>query len=568
MKWLRVISPIALGISGVAIALSYTGVFQLLELSVLDRWFRLRPTEAREQRIIVVTISESDLNHLGQWPISDEILSRLITKIEQQKPRAIGLDLYRDLPVKPGTEKIARVLRTTPNLIGVEKAIGETVKPSSILKEQEQVALADLVVDPDGKIRRGLLSIQLDNAQVQLGLATRLALIYLAAEGIDLQAVGDTEARSLGKAVFVPLRKNDGGYVGVDAGGFQIMLNFRGTEQSFNRVSIVDVLNGDIPGDEFRDRLVLIGSTAPSLKDLFTTPYSGGGNTSQYLPGVFIHANLASQILSAALDGRKLIKSVSEPFEWLWVLTWASIGAGVNLLLLNRSSVSRHDLSLVQSTTICIIIPGAILLSSGYLLFLAGWWLPATTPLFSLIASTIAVSNHYQKNQKKLAFTDGLTQIPNRRFFDRFLEQHWLESQRKHQSLCLILCDVDHFKKYNDTYGHQAGDLCLQKVALVLSQSLRSNDLAARYGGEEFAVILPDATPEVAMTVAKRIGDRLRELKLPHSSSQVSEYVSLSCGVASTSKNLVTSPQELIESADRALYQAKERGRDRAVLAD
>ena len=568
MKWLRVISPIALGISGLAIAITQTGIFQSLELSVFDLWFRLRPTEEKEQRLIVVTIGEADLNHLGQWPISDDTLSQLIVKIKQQQPRAIGLDIYRDLPVKPGTEKLASVLRSTPNLIGVEKSIDEKVKPSTILKQQEQVASADLIVDDDSKVRRGLLSIQLDNGQVQLGLATRLALMYLATEGVELQAVGDTAKRALGKGTFIPFKSNDGGYIRADAGGFQILLNFRGTEKNFYRVSITDVLNGDIPEDLMSDRLVLIGSTAPSLKDLFATPYSSDRLKSQYLSGVFIHANLASQIISTALDGRKLIKVVNEPLEWLWVLTWTGVSSGATLFVFHRNSFAKHNLSLAKSMAICVILPGAILFSSSYLLFLSGWWLPVITPLFSLIGSTVAVSNYHQQNQRNLAFIDGLTQIPNRRFFDQFLEQHCLEATRKHQSLCLILCDVDHFKLYNDTYGHQAGDLCLQQVAAVISQNLRSQDLAARYGGEEFVVVLPNATPEIAMMVAQEIGDRLRSLRIPHSSSQASEYVSISCGVASTSNNLVASPKDLIANADRALYAAKQQGRDRVLLAD
>ena len=568
MKWLRIISPIALGTAGVAICLTYTRIFQSSELSVFDRWFCLRPVEKKEERIVVVTIDESDLNSLGQWPLSDDVLSKLITKIKQQQPRVIGLDLYRDLSVKPGTEKLEAVLRSTPNLIGVEKAVGEKVKPNAILKKREQVALADLVVDHDGKVRRSLLSLQMDNGQIQLGLATRLALMYLAAEGIELQTVEDTVNRSLGKAIFVPFKRNHGGYVDADAGGFQILLNFRGTEQNFLQIPITDVLNGYIPENVFRDRIILIGSTASSLKDIFYTPYSSDRNRSQYLPGVFIHANIASQIISAALDGRKLIKVISEPLEWLWVLAWAFVGSSVSLVLLNRNFLDQSNLSLIKSISICVILPGAILFTSSYLLFLWGWWFPVITPLFSLIGSTIVASSYHQQNQKNLAFIDGLTQIPNRRFFDQFLEQHCLEATRKHQSLCLILCDVDHFKLYNDTYGHQAGDLCLQRVAEVISQNVSSNDLAARYGGEEFAVILPNLAPKVALMVAQRIGDRLRNLQLPHSSSKTSEYVSLSFGVASTSKNLVASPQDLIANADRALYQAKEQGRDRAVLAD
>ena len=568
LKELRNILGITGCVSALAIALSYAGIFQALELSVLDRWFRLRPSEPKDQRIVVVTISESDLNHLQQWPLSDEVLSQVITNISQQKPRVIGLDIYRDLPVKPGTPKLDEVFGSTPNLIGVEKAIDDIVKPSPILEEKGQVALADLVLDSDNTVRRGLLSIQVDNDQVKLGLATRLALMYLAAEDIALQTVGNTVRRSLGKALFVPFSGNDGGYIRADSGGFQVLLNFRGTETSFQQISVVDVLNGKIPEDLMRDRLVLIGSTAQSLNDLFATPYSGDLNRSKYLPGVYIHANLASQILGAALDGRTLIKVINEPLEWLWVVAWTGVASAISFLVLNSNAFDKHNLSLAKLTIICVIVPGVTLLSSGYLLFLSGWWLPVITPLFSLVCSTVAASNYHQQAQKKLAFIDGLTQIPNRRFFDQFLAEHWSESKRKKQSLSIILCDVDYFKKYNDTYGHQAGDVCLQQVAKSISQNVRSQDLAARYGGEEFVVVLPNATPEIAMMIAQRICNHLRGLQIPHSSSQASEYVSLSCGVASTNNNLVSSPEYLIANADHALYLAKEQGRDRFILAD
>jgi diguanylate cyclase (GGDEF)-like protein len=364
----------------------------------------------------------------------------------------------------------------------------------------------------------------------------------------------------------MPLQSNDGGYVRVDAGGFQILLNFRGTEASFYHISITDVLDGDIPEDLFSDRLVLIGSTASSINDMFVTPYSN--NQGQYLPGVFVHANLASQILSSALDGRASIRVVSEPYEWLWVFTWTLAGSAVCLVWLNRNVLSQQTFSIVESTVVCLILPGVVLFGSGYVLFLWGWWLPVITPLSSLIVATVIINSYCSQNQKQLAFIDDLTQIPNRRFFEQFLAQHWYQSQKKQQDLCLILCDVDFFKKYNDTYGHQAGDVCLKQVAHTLAQSVRSCDLAARYGGEEFVVVLPYATPDVAMTVANRIGDRLKSLQIPHSSSGASPYVSLSCGVASSSKDLITSPKDLIAHADRALYQAKEQGRNCSVLAD
>lgn len=563
---------IASGISGLAIAISYTGVFQALELSVYDLWFRWRSPEKKDPRIVVVTIGESDISQLGQWSISDRTLSELITKIDRQQPRAIGLDLYRDLPVPPGTENLAAVYRSIPNIVGVEKVIDAKVRPSPILEQLGQTAFADLVIDPDGKIRRGLLSVRLEDGRVQLSFAARLALMYLAAEGVELKPVGNRAKRSLGQAEIVPFKPYDGGYIDADAGGFQVLLNFRGVDNSFPHVSIVEVLEGNIPEDLMRDRIVLIGSTAQSLNDLFFTPYSRSqGKGSQYLPGVFVHANLTSQILSAALDGRALIRVVSEPGEWLWIFAWTCSGSFLSFVVLNYNPFSKPNFSSVRSAAVSLFLPGIVLFGSCYLLFLYGWWLPAIAPLFSLTFSTVAVSGYYNQNEKKLAFIDDLTQIPNRRYFERFLEQQWLANQNKQQSLSLILCDVDYFKKYNDTYGHQAGDLCLQRVAQAISQAVRSYDLAARYGGEEFVVVLPNTTPETATIVARRICYRLKSLQIPHSGSQVSKYVSLSCGVASTGIadiNLQTSYQDLIASADRALYQAKKQGRDRAVLAE
>lgn len=567
LKRLRDVLAIAFCASGLAIAFTQLGLFQNIEWLVLDQWFRLRPIEPIESKITIVTISDSDLSQLRQWPISDTVLSQLITKINQQQPRAIGLDIYRNFPVEPGTEELATTLRSTSNLIGVEKAIEIPIPPSPILEQQEQTALADLIVDADGKVRRGLLSIRLKNSEVKLGLATRLALMYLAEEDIQLKAVKNSFERSLGKARFTSLKSNAGGYINADAGGYQILLNFRGTEDSFNQISILDVLKGKIPPDLMRDRIVLIGSIAHSLNDFFATPYSK--TESEYIPGIFIHANLASQIINEALAGRTALKTVPESWEWLWVFAWTSGGSIFTWTVLSRNSLLNKDvLSLFRSTVLCLILPGAILLSSSYVLFLSGWWLPVITAASSLVFSTITVGSYYNQRQKKLVYIDGLTQIPNRRYFDLYLQRQWQHCQKNRQYISLILCDIDYFKKYNDTYGHQAGDKCLKQVAQNIHFSSRANDLAARYGGEEFVIVLSNTDAKSALRIAARIGSVLRSRKIPHSSSQVSQYVSLSCGVASTNMSNVSSPEELIMIADQALYQAKEQGRDRAVLAD
>ena len=567
LKRLRDVLAISFCASGLAIAVTQLGLFQNIEWLVLDQWFRLRPMEPTESKITIVTISDSDLSQLRQWPISDSVLSQLITKINQQQPRVIGLDLYRDFPVEPGAEELATIFRSTSNLIGVEKAIDIPIPPPPILEQQGQTALADLIVDADGKVRRGLLSIRLKNGEVKLGLATRLALMYLAEEGIELEAVKNSSQRSLGEATFTSLKSNSGGYINADAGGFQVLLNFRGTEDSFNQISIIDVLNGKIPPDSMRDRIVLVGSVAHSLNDFFATPYSKV--ESEYLPGIFIHANLTSQIINEALAGRTAIKTVREPWEWLWVFAWTSGGSIFTWTILSRNSLLNKDvLSLVKSTVLSLILPGTILLTSGYLLFLFGWWLPVITALSSLVFSTITVGSYYNQTQKKLVYIDGLTQIPNRRYFDLYLQQQWEQCHKNDQYISLILCDIDYFKKYNDTYGHQAGDKCLKQVAQDIYHAARANDLAARYGGEEFVIVLSNTDAKSAVIVAARIGKIVRSRRIPHSSSEVSEYVSLSCGVVSTNMSNVSSPEELIMIADQALYQAKEQGRNRAVLAN
>ena len=168
---------------------------------------------------------------------------------------------------------------------------------------------------------------------------------------------------------------------------------------------------------------------------------------------------------------------------------------------------------------------------------------------------------------KRLATIDGLTQIANRRRFDECLNLAWRISVREQMPLSLLLCDVDCFKLYNDSKGHQAGDECLQQVAQAIQRAVkRPADLVARYGGEEFAVILPNTNGEGGIQVAEEIRSSLRKFAIAHPLSLVSEYVTLSVGVSCTVPCHEGSPEELIAAADRALYQAKELGRDRAVF--
>ncbi|MEN9898679.1 MAG: hypothetical protein RLZZ66_2328 [Pseudomonadota bacterium] len=166
----------------------------------------------------------------------------------------------------------------------------------------------------------------------------------------------------------------------------------------------------------------------------------------------------------------------------------------------------------------------------------------------------------------KLAITDGLTGIANRRYFDDQLAHEWTRARRLNQTLAIAMIDVDWFKKYNDHYGHQGGDDCLQQVANVLSNvAKRDSDFVARYGGEEFAIILPMTQAENALELSKNICLALSNLELPHVLSDFG-HVTLSVGVAVGCPKQNTTPRNLLLNADKALYTAKENGRNRAVL--
>lgn len=179
----------------------------------------------------------------------------------------------------------------------------------------------------------------------------------------------------------------------------------------------------------------------------------------------------------------------------------------------------------------------------------------------------MTVQKDAQMRLEQLAAEDALTGLANRRAFDERLDAEWQRGLRSGQSLAIVLLDVDHFKIYNDTYGHPQGDACLRSVAAVLAGvAVRTGDLAARYGGEEFVLVLPGTNAAGASVVAERVRTAIELLAMPHSGSSVAPVVTVSAGVAVAETGRTTS-QALVERADEALYRAKERGRNRVEVA-
>jgi len=198
--------------------------------------------------------------------------------------------------------------------------------------------------------------------------------------------------------------------------------------------------------------------------------------------------------------------------------------------------------------------------------------LTATERILSLYNALLSQSYQLQyavEELKRLSTHDGLTGIPNRRKFDEQVVMEWRRMLREKKNLALMMTDVDHFKQYNDLYGHQAGDSCLKSVAEAISTAIRRPaDMAARYGGEEFAVILPDTDLQGAKNVAKAVLDEVAALKIPHAQSSAGSHVSLSIGIGIMQYPQNIAPDRLLNIADKGLYEAKAKGRNRYVIGD
>ena len=176
---------------------------------------------------------------------------------------------------------------------------------------------------------------------------------------------------------------------------------------------------------------------------------------------------------------------------------------------------------------------------------------------------------HRNRDLERISALDTLTQIANRRRFDTVLRQEWRRCARDESPLSLVFCDIDYFKRFNDTYGHQAGDDCLVRVAQAMEETLnRPADLVARYGGEEFIALLVDTGLEGARMLAERMRSRVEGLNVEHRASGVASHLTVSLGVASIVPKPAIRPEDLVDRADRALYAAKEGGRNRVVTAD
>lgn len=386
------------------ILLRSIGLLQSLEWAALDQFFRLRPDEAREERITIVAIDEASLHQVGSWPISDSVIADVLTKLQDHKPRAIGLDIYRDLPVEPGRQTLVNAYKSMPNLIGIELLANNKnpiVSPPQELSQRDQVGFNNLMLDGDGKIRRSLLYWHDTDNKRHKSFALKLALEYLKKSGISPKKISSNrDSFRLGKAVFQRFEPNHGAYVGADAQGYQILSNFPkpACENSevescpFLQVSLKDVLANEVPEKLIRDRIVLIGSTAASLQDYALMPYSSSlMGTVKPIAGIKLQAYFISELITAALQGRPLIKVWSDKVEWLWIFGWAYLGVA-----------TRHRIQRPIINTLIIVFSGLLLVGYAFIAFLDGWWIPIMPALLTFCSSAIVLTYQVANMQEEL----------------------------------------------------------------------------------------------------------------------------------------------------------------------
>ncbi len=381
-------------ISFAVVGLRSTGALQSLELTVYDWHIRTRPTVAWEESpIMMVTISEEDIRNQGRWPIANQTLATVLERLESHDPRAIGVDIYLDVPVPPGRERLESVLRNYGNIIVAMKFPQERtpgVPPPSVLQGSQQLGFTDMMVDPGGIVRRGLFFMD-DGTDVYFSLALRLAMLYLQEEGITPapDPVNPAHMR-LGPTTFRPFESNDGAYIRADAGGYQFLLDYRDTPGSFPRISLTDFLAGNYNPALVKDKLVLIGVTAVSVKDEFFTPRSYTYGETYQTYGLALHANIVSQLIRAALNGDAPPKVVSDWHESLWVLLWSLTGALAGLF---TRSVWRF---------VVLGFTGLVALTAiSHFSFQIGWWMPLIPPVLAWIASISLVTAYVVSRERR-----------------------------------------------------------------------------------------------------------------------------------------------------------------------
>ncbi len=547
----RSVALSSLLVMGALQGVEQVGALERLELALFDQLVRLQPDVFPDPRLVIVTITEQDLHRYG-WPLSDQVLARSLSQLQTHQPRVIGLDLYRDLSTPPGEEQLLAQLQAN-NLVVIENILDGIAPPAGV--KPEQIGFNDLTLDADLALRRGLLFVA-GAEQDYYSFALRVALAALADEDMPFRYT--EQALWIGDQAIQPLEKNSGGYQIADTRGYQTLIKYRNRVQLAQTVTLQQVLEDEIAPALIQDKVVLIGTVAPSLKDMFYTPYSGEEDTLQ-MPGVIAHAQILSQLLDIAAGQPVQFQFWSPQAELLWLLNWSLIGGTVVWCF-------RHPLGFGIAGILSLTLMAGI----SVWLFSQLIWIPIVEPATGLMCTFSLAMAH------RLVYVmtrDPLTGLLNRSAFMRYLGRKltprlpakfliptkWLNLTISNHVGVLFL-DVDRVETVSKNLGFQMGDYFLCQVVDRLCSVLPRSSRLARVGSNEFAIALPlDQKGNL-----EALADQLQSvLAAPFWIDQQQIVTTASIGIAVTQAGYCHTPENMVRDAHTAMYRAKSLGKAR-----
>jgi CHASE2 domain-containing sensor protein/predicted Ser/Thr protein kinase len=397
--------------SAFVLGLRQASAFVTSELAIHDWLVSTQPDLGADPRLLLVEITDVDLKELDMRTPSDEVVSKAIDNLQRHQPASIGLDLLRDIPEGEGIERLRESLKD-PNVVVITK-LGNPAGDDAIAPPPgmsfNQISFSDIVVDSDIRVRRALLldflnedmlkgetganlggniGNSLDNdprRQPIFSLGTELAIRYL--EQYRDIAPADKDILQLGDTSFQPLTPTFGGYQKADTAGHQLFLRYRSPENIAFRIGFKDVVDNNFEPNLVKDKIVLIGTTSGNSRDMFSTAYNTAGNLKQ-MPGVILHAQVTSQILSAVLDGETLPWALPDAVEIAWIVALTGIGSTLMILTQRGPVLIAFGVSGLLVTCLVSVI-----------CFEAGGWVPMSAPMsaFFLSAAGARISKSYQR---------------------------------------------------------------------------------------------------------------------------------------------------------------------------
>lgn len=551
--------------------------------SIENRTFDLRQSiminsgvKKASDDIVIVAIDDATYEYIldtyGEWPLPRNVYADIINYLEKQSPRAIVFDLmfvksiksknmadkslinafekYNNIFTSMNFDNQSKDLRVPPDLpkklilnidnksrVNFDNFTNCRSILEGILNATSNIGIINVSRSDDGVLRNMPLVVKY-KGEFYPQLALRVGLNYLGEVGNTFEIDRHSNFKIGSRNIYLD---SDGGAI----------LNWYGPAGTYKYIPMYQLIkrvNSEKIGTDynFSNKIVYFGATASSLFDIKTVP------AGKVFPGVEVQATYVNNLID-----NNFIRKVNRGY---------TVALSILLALLIASVVSRVN-SAFAASLMSFSVYFIYILISYYAMRFENLWLEVVYPLiFSIFAFTGAYVVKYLlksrdfEHQYKLATTDGLTDLYNHRYFQEQIRMHVENAKRYDTEFSLIIIDIDFFKKFNDSFGHQSGDAVLRQVAQTLKRNVRVTDIVCRYGGEEMSIILPNTDREVAFSTAQKICKRVADKKF-HLANGEEAHVTISLGVA-TFPHDGESATDIIEAADKRLYEAKNRGRN------